>query len=182
MFVNNLNRRTKAQVEPHVLLFAKDFLPEQQPEQNDETPGKPANPSRTGHLETLREVRRLDAEIAFKLRELRRLEELADGLTPPPPGERIQSSKVAKPVEESVARILDLRDELARDALRLLRLKRDAMEVVGSVRCPNTAEVLWRRYFDGQTWEAIAEKMGVSRQWVTELHRRACLKFTSMEI
>ena len=138
-----------------------------------------------GNQDRLASIRTLDATIRAKIRERDRLRETARsvGLTAGAIGDRVQSSPVVGGISHAVARLVDLEAEIDRDVDALVDLKRECMRAIDNLQDPRLVEILYRRYLDFQTWDLIAEEMGVSRQWALRLHAQAlsCLKFTQDE-
>ena len=138
-----------------------------------------------GNQDRLASIRTLDAMIRAKIRERDRLRETARsvGLTSAAIGDRVQSSRGVSPHSHAVARLVDLEAEIDRDVDALVDLKRECMRAIDQLQDSKLVEILYRRYLDMQTWDLIAEEMGVSRQWALKLHAQAlsCLKFTQDE-
>lgn len=133
-------------------------------------------------VEKLKEVRRVDALIDAKLRECDRLRALAKGLTGVSYGDKVQTSKeVADPMAEAVTKVCDLETEINAAIDSFVDLKAEVMNAIDALEDPKQVEVLYRRYLDFQTWDDLAEDMGITRQWALKLHERAigCLKFTA---
>jgi len=74
------------------------------------------------------------------------------------------------PLQRSVEKILELRDELARQLQRQLTLRQEIEEAIAGVEDERLRELLRLRYLHGWTWERVAERLKCSQQWAHRLH------------
>lgn len=73
-------------------------------------------------------------------------------------------------VGEAVTAMDDLAQLLAEKRLESVQLRRQLERKISTVKDRRLQELLRRRYIDGDTWEQIAEAMGMSYQWTCHLH------------
>lgn len=74
---------------------------------------------------------------------------------------------------DAAARIADIDALIIRRTKELAGLREDIGRMIGTVRDDAQRRLLYLRYIEGCTWEAIAERMHYSYQWVCILHGRA---------
>lgn len=131
--------------------------------------------ARAEHIRLLRAYRELLAEARRLSEELARWRSIAERVTPPPPGARVTMAGGAGGgrIETAVEHIDTLRESLAARLAALAAQRACIERAIDAVPEARLRLLLQYRYLDGLTWEAIAEKMGLSSQWVHVLHRRA---------
>lgn len=134
--------------------------------------------------EYLRRIRLLDSMINSDIEHVATLEALATRTTPVLGGERVQTSGNQQKMEDSVIKILEVRDKIATEIDAYVNLKTEARDLIHEYCDPECITLLSKRYlgsYDGsydrtiyKTWEQIAVEMGLSYAWVKGgLHRRA---------
>lgn len=74
---------------------------------------------------------------------------------------------------DAAARIADIDALIIRRTKELAGLREDIGRMIGTVGDDTQRRLLYLRYIEGCTWEAIAERMHYSYQWVCILHGRA---------
>lgn len=122
-------------------------------------------------------IRRKEAEIEIMERELERMESMAQyrgSVIDEIGGARGTSDPHSR--ESLVARMCDLRSELDRSVEEVVRMRERGLEMVKSLAEGNVMRVFYMRYFEHMKWEDIAERLEISRQWVTELHGRGLVE------
>ena len=127
--------------------------------------------------EFLLSIRRKESQIEIMQRELERMESMAQyrgSVIDEIGGARGTSDPHSR--ESLVARMCDLRSELDRSVEEVVRMREKGLEMVKSLKEGNMMRVFYMRYFEHMKWEDIAEMLGVSRQWVTELHGRGLVE------
>lgn len=120
----------------------------------------------------LKRIKLLEELINMKIEEIDRLRTIAQKITVTAEGERVQSSGSGDTVGDTVAKIVDLQAEINTDIDRFVDLKRECMTYIDSLDDQILVGILYRRYFEYQTWENISFELNISRQWVTEKHKR----------
>ena len=122
-------------------------------------------------------IRRKEAEIEIMERELERMESMAQyrgSVIDEIGGARGTSDPHSR--ESLVARMCDLRSELDKEMDEIVRMRERGLEMIKSLREGNMMRVFYMRYFEHMKWEDIAERLEISRQWVTELHGRGLVE------
>ena len=123
-------------------------------------------------VQQLRRYRGLLAEILRQMQEIERCYSIAEKVTPslcnvrfsPPDGSRI---------ENAVEKIDTLRELLVAQLGELAERREQIERAVNSVPDERLRLLLRYRYIDGLTFEAMAERMGLSVRWVLKLHKKA---------
>ena len=115
-----------------------------------------------------REEERLGREIG---RWRSRAEQLPAGHGPAPAG-----GGDSRSLERAMEHVDELTRELTRRRDELTALRRQTGAAIDALPDPRLRELLRLRYIEGLTWERIAEKMGLSRQWVWKLHGNALIE------
>lgn len=123
--------------------------------------------------EYLRQYRDADDAINAKLDQIYRLQELATKMTQTLTPDKVQSHGEGDRVAVIVGKIVDMEREVDAEINRMQEIKRQVEDTIAGVRDTKQRAVLTRRYINGQTWERIAVDLGLSYQWVCELHGRA---------
>ena len=124
-------------------------------------------------IEYLRQIKRLDNLIHSKMEEVERLRCMAAKVTASSDGERVKSSGSQQKMADTVDKILDLQEEIKEDIDRFVTMKRNVMQVIDCMENADYINLLYCRYFQYMTWEAIACRMGYTYKWVCTLHGRA---------
>lgn len=118
----------------------------------------------------LSRARTLDGEIDCKLEQVMRLRSRLTSctrlLTDVPGGGTTDWT-------DTVARVLELEEEINGDINRLIDLKREIRERIDAVENPTHRQLLELRYLCGMSWRKIAGKMHYSEDWVKEMHTHA---------
>ena len=76
-------------------------------------------------------------------------------------------------VGTAAGKIVDLEREINASIDRYVDLKRQVKEVIEQVKEPDQVELLYKRYFQFETWEQIACEMHMEYRSVTRVHGRA---------
>lgn len=117
--------------------------------------------------------RTADAEINSKLEQLAELRSLATKITPSTNYEGRGSGTASDKVGRTVAKIVDLEQEINEAIDRLVDIKAEIEDLINLLSDSVMRTVLERRYILHETWEVIAEKMGYSRRHITRLNTEA---------
>lgn len=72
----------------------------------------------------------------------------------------------------ALAEWVALKNELEKDIIKLVESKRKAMNMIGSLSEARKVDIFYRRYMENMRWEEIALSLGVTYQWVHELHKQ----------
>lgn len=128
----------------------------------------------------LRQVKLLDVRIDTRLRDLYHLKDMVYKITatlsPVPSG----GSGSLDRLGDSVAKIVDLQDEINRDVDRFVDLKKDIMALTEGLTDADQVNVLHKRYFEYKHWEEIACEMHMSYRNVCYIHGKALLAVTEL--
>ena len=130
--------------------------------------------------EYLSQAYRIDRRIDSKLSQIQSLRELASKATSTITSMPRSPSPNLQPIETIVARIAELEGEIVRDIDLLIDVKTElygTIKRVGNIRQQMLLEL---RYLCFNTWEQIAEAMGINIRWTHRLHTRAVEEFTML--
>ena len=83
----------------------------------------------------------------------------------------------SSPMENFVAKLIDLEKEIDREVDELIDRKRAAKRVIESLADSRYRDILEMRYFHGRKWERIMEDMGYERSQTYRLHGFALREF-----
>lgn len=123
--------------------------------------------------EYLLQAYRIDQRINSKLEQIVSLRALATKATStlsdtPPSGTRNVHS-----MEDTIAKMVDLENEINADIDRLVDLKREFVFIIKKIDNPEYQTLLELRYLCFKTWEHIAVEMGYSLQHIFRIHHKA---------
>ena len=125
----------------------------------------------------LNQVRRYDRMISNKLSEIYQLKTLATSISVATDGDRVQSSGSKDRMGNTVARLVDLE----RETDKLIQVYTEKRQVIisqiDSMEDMNFYDVLFHRYIEGKTFEAISEDMHYSWRQVMRIHDDALAAF-----
>ena len=125
----------------------------------------------------LNQVRRYDRMISNKLSEIYQLKTLATSISVATDGDRVQSSGNKDRMGNTVARLVDLE----RETDKLIQVYTDKRQVIISqidiMEDMNFYDVLFHRYIEGKTFDAIADDMHYSWRQVVRIHDDALAAF-----
>ena len=76
-------------------------------------------------------------------------------------------------MQDIIAKIVDLEDDINRDIDALVDLKREMVSVIKAVENPEYQTLLELRYLCFKTWEQIAVDMNYSIEYTFRLHKKA---------
>ena len=121
----------------------------------------------------LKQIKIMDAKINADIEELTSLETLATRTTSVLGGDRVQSSGSQQKMADSVAKIVDLREQINGEIDKFIDYKQEAREVISECDA-ECITLISKRYFQFKTWESIAVDMNFTYQWVSGgLHQKA---------
>lgn len=124
--------------------------------------------------EFLRQAFCLDRRIRSDLDEIRELRELAESVSSPQLGEKVQTSPSnIAPFARSIEKIVDLQSKISSEVDRLVDLKTEIRNVIESVPDDDQKMLLRYRYIHFHTWEEISAEMNYGLRWTYILHGRA---------
>ena len=124
-------------------------------------------------LDYLKQIAKLDAQIESKLAETKRLWDIATSTAPVMQEAVVSHSTGEGKVESAAVKIADLRQEINVAIDELVDTRREVNQLIEQLPSEKQYKVLYKRYFEGKTWEQIACEIGCSYQSVNRLHKRA---------
>lgn len=129
--------------------------------------------------EYLRQIRRVETLITIKSEECEKMRSMAvykKGALDPNGG--IFGSMNPHGREDIMARMVDLADEIQGGMVKLLETRQKAMKMLDVLSDAKTVSIFHKRYFQFDTWENIAYDLGITFQWVHELHKRGLIEIS----
>lgn len=123
----------------------------------------------------LNKIKWYDVLIDSKLEEMERLNDLVRRITPSMSG--AAGGGNGDKLGDTVAKIVDLQDEINRNIDDFVNLKSEASVMMEQIKQPEYYHVLHKRYVLFQTFERISNDMGYSYRTVLNLHGRALQAF-----
>ena len=119
--------------------------------------------------EYLSQIRKCDKRIDNKLSMLKTLHDLATSVTSAMKDTPVQSSGVNDKIGNTVVKIVDLENEINAEVDKFVDLKREAMRFIDKLDPPYSC-ILYKRYFEYESWEQIAVELNFSFRHVTRMH------------
>ena len=108
-------------------------------------------------------MRRLVSELRMEMNGIRMRAE----------GERVKASPQQDRIGETVAKILDLEQQITAQTNRLIDQKQEALGLIAQLNDPDQQNVLLARYFQFYQWRKIALEMHYCEAAVYKIHTRA---------
>lgn len=121
----------------------------------------------------LTQVELYDTHINHKMVEVERLYDLLYKVTPTLKADVVQGSGNADPMGDTVAKIVDLQNEINAEIDALVDRKKQINEMLDYVTDPDELAVLYMRYFEFKTFEEIAYELHCTYRNVCYIHGRA---------
>lgn len=125
----------------------------------------------------LSQIHRLDSVINAKLEQIQTLRSLTTKITTEISTDKVQTSHNNDKLGSTIAKIVDLENDINNDIDNLIDLKREVMNKIDSVQDKDYRLLLTLRYLNLKTWEQISIEMGFSFQWIHVLHKRSLAEF-----
>ncbi len=123
--------------------------------------------------EYLDQAYKLDQRINSKLEQVSVLNDLALKTTGVITGMPHSPNHGGSRVSDAIDRIVDLQDEIQREVVELVDIKRGIMHVIKAVDDVDCRLLLEMRYLCYRSWEQIAVDMGYCIDNVFRVHRKA---------
>lgn len=123
--------------------------------------------------EYMEQARYLDMQINSKIEQVRTLNELATKVTTVYSDMPHSPNRNTSGMEETIAKIIDLENEINRNIDALVDLKQEIIRVVNSIESAEYRTILEMRYLQFKKWEQIALLMTTDLRWVYRMHGRA---------
>lgn len=83
------------------------------------------------------------------------------------------SSDPSRKRTSALINLIAFEDELSNDINMMIAVKQKAMKMIDSLSDPMMIWVLYKRYFDGYSWEKIIAESGYEKTYIYEKHGRA---------
>ena len=115
----------------------------------------------------------LDRRIDSKLEQLSALKDMATKTTSIMSDDVVRHTRNVHSMEDVIAKIIDMQNEINADIDRLVDLKSDIMHTIKEVRNPEYQTLLELRYLCFRDWPDIADSMHCSESNVFKVHSRA---------
>lgn len=127
--------------------------------------------------EFLRDIKRKKTTIEMLEEQMARLKSMAvyKGTAVDPNGGG-RGSGNPHSTEDVIVKALDISSRLDRTKVELMNEMEQATNMIMSLSDEKVLNVFRKRYLDFQTWERIADEMGITFQWVHELHKRGLIE------
>lgn len=123
--------------------------------------------------EFLKQIERDDRRIESKITEVYQLRCLATNVTAPMGREPIQSSDISDKVGKTVAKIVDLENEINRLIDNFVDDKQQRINVIEQVVDPLLYSILHKHYVAYKSFSTIAEELHYSTVWISRKHTEA---------
>ncbi len=124
--------------------------------------------------EYLRQAYRLDQKINSDLEEVTALREMANSVSSPQFGERVQTSRKGDaPFVRCLEKIIELEEKINKEIDLLVELKKEIRTVITTVEDTDERMVLKYRYVHNYTWEQIGNELHADARTVRRWHGRA---------
>ena len=124
--------------------------------------------------EYLSQYRTLDVEINSKLEQVAQLRALAAKVSPSTGFGA--AGGISDRVGKTVAKIIDLENEINDDIDKLVELKREIRQKIKSIDSRMQRTILEEIYFNKRTFAQIAEEFNCSERWIATLYKRGMKK------
>jgi DNA-directed RNA polymerase specialized sigma subunit len=124
----------------------------------------------------LNKIRKIDLLIDTKLEEVSALRDRLTNITVNTEHERVQTSMQGDKFADTIAKIIELEEKVNADIDLLVNYKSRASELIEKLDDDILKVILYKRYFEGRTFEEIAVTINYSWRWTCKLHGRALQK------
>ena len=123
----------------------------------------------------------LDRRIDSKLEQLSALRDTATKTTAVMDGEVVSHTRNVHSLQDVIAKIIDMQEEINGDIDALVDLKRDIMRTIKGIADPEGQTVLELRYLCFKRWEEISVIMNYSVRRIYQIHDAAMEKLVIPE-
>ena len=118
----------------------------------------------------------LDRRIDSKLEQLSALRDTATKTTAVMDGEVVSHTRNVHSLQDVIAKIIDMQEEINSDIDALVDLKRDIMRTIKGIENPEYQTLLELRYLCFKRWEEISVVMNYNLRHIYRLHDEALEK------
>ena len=123
--------------------------------------------------EYLEQAQTLDRQIDSKIMVLDRLRALATRTTSVLSGSVVSRSRNEHSMEDAIAKIVDMEQEINGDIDRLVEIKEKITQMIRRIPDPDCQTVLELRYLCYKSWEEIANMMNRTKSNLYKIHTKA---------
>ncbi len=124
-------------------------------------------------LEFLNRAYRVDKQIESKMQQIRRLREMAEGVSGPVLGEPVKHTRNVTGLSDAVAKVIEEEHRLNEQIDELVAVKREISEVIDLLPNTDWKLVLEKRYLGFQLWVEVADDLDRSVRWAQMRHKEA---------
>ena len=128
--------------------------------------------------ERLLGITRLNDYINNRLEEIMRLRDMMTRTTSMVSDAVVTRTRNVTGIQDAIAAVIDLENELNTDIDRLVDMKRDAERLISKVDDPLCKSILTYRYINCWTWKKIAKAVNLCERSVYRAHSRALEKLS----
>ena len=122
----------------------------------------------------------LDKEINRKQQRLITLRDIVMNTTPTYETEAVQHSRDKNPLENIMAKIIDLDREIDKDVDRLVDLKAEVWEKLDNISDERLKRILWLKYAERKSGRYIAEDICLTPRHTRRLQTQAMEEFENI--
>ena len=134
-----------------------------------------------GVKEFLNKIRKIDLLIDCKLEQVNELRSLLCGGAIRYDKDKVQSSVDPDSMTDIVAKIIELEQKINEDIDRLIDIKTKAREMIEMLENDREKVILYKRYFDGKSFEELAVECGYSWRQVHRIHGKALVNLEKIK-
>ena len=134
-----------------------------------------------GVKEFLNKIRKIDLLIDCKLEQVNELRSLLCGGAIRYDKDKFQSSVDPDSLTDTIAKIIELEEKINEDIDRLVDTKTKAREMIEMLENDREKVILYKRYFDGKSFEEIAVECAYSWRQVHRIHGKALVNLEKIK-
>lgn len=123
--------------------------------------------------EYLEEIKRQDVLINNKLAEVQQLRCLALSVTAPIGGEGVQGTKQTDRMGDTIAKIVDLENEINAEIDKFIDMKRDKIALIQQIPKQLQYDLIHNHYVQYKSLVNFAKEKNYSYAWILEVHDEA---------
>ncbi len=131
--------------------------------------------------EYLEQAYQIDNRIQSKLTQVENLRSLATKVTAAYGNNSYSPAPDCQRLEKTIAKIIDLENDIDKDIDRLVDLKKEITETINKIPDLRHRTILEMRYLSFRTWEQIAVTLSVDIRHIYRLHGEALKKIKFSE-
>lgn len=128
----------------------------------------------------LSQIERLNKMISNKLSEIYQVKSMASNISVLNEKDKVQTSGSKDRIGDMVSKMVDLEKEAQEYVNIYTDLRRKVIMQIDSMQKENHYRVLFAKYIEDKTFDAIAEEMGYSWRQIIRIHGAALAEFEKM--